>query len=373
MTYKTILSMAVLFLVVPAWLGIFWIKYLNIQEKVQAVLAAWVLGVAEMFALGQLVLVPMVAGGFSLTLAVSALKLLFTAAAVASFLVVLKNSSLLSGVTNGGPGKISALQNENRGKAENRREKKIWQWSVLLLTAILILLQAWMLARYQHIDDDDSRFVAEEVSAVVHDTMLRDDPIDDTFMYWDIGETRKDLASPWTMYVAACCRIVDVAPAIFSHTLFPFFMILICYGVYALMGQVLFSGDWEKTSLFLLFLSVLHIWDYTSTHTLGSMLLLRIWQGKAIVAGFIIPLLLWLFYEILQKKEAGGYLAVLYMVSFAGSLLSGIGIVIVPVLLAVYGIVDFCYYRHIKKTLQIWFAAAPCGIYLLYYLMGLRG
>ncbi len=371
MTCKTVLSMCVLFLAVPTWFGIFWITFLQIRQRAKAVLAAWVLGVTEMLALGQLALVPLVAGKFTLTTAVMVIKILFTAAALLSFYTVLRvyGQRLDTGDVNvfsrAVVGKRKSVTSGENGA------KKIWSILFISLAAVLILLQAWILARYQHIDDDDARFVAEEVSAVVHDTMLVDDPIEDTFMYWDVGETRKDLASPWTMFVAACCRIVDVAPAIFSHTLFPFFMILICYGVYALIGQVLFAGDWEKTALFLIFLSVLHIWDYTSTHTLGSMLLLRIWQGKAVVASFIIPLLFFLFFQILQQRKTGRYPAVLYLVSFAGSLPSGIGIVIVPVLTAIYGIVDFCCHRNWKKTLLIWCSAAPCGLYLVYYLMGL--
>ncbi len=370
MTYKTILSMCVLFLLVPAWFGIFWIKILNIRQSAQAVLTAWVLGITEMLALGQLALVPLVAGKFTLTTAVMVIKVLFTLAALLSFYTVLRVWGQRFD-----RGDVSVFSKTTVGKRQttpgDKDAKKIGTIFFLLLAVALILLQAWILARYQHIDDDDARFVSEEVSAVVHDTMLVDDPIEDAFMYWDVGETRKELASPWTMYVAACCRIVDTAPAIFSHTLFPFFMILICYGVYALIGQTLFAGDWEKTALFLIFLSALHIWDYTSTHTLGSMLLLRIWQGKASVASFIVPLLFFLFFQILRQRETGRYPVVLYMVSFAGSLLSGIGIVIMPVLTAIYGIVDFCCHRNWKKTLLIWCSAAPCGLYLVYYLMGL--
>ena len=52
----------------------------------------------------------------------------------------------------------------------------------------VILLQAWIPYHYQHIDDDDARYVSEEVSAVVHDTLLVDDPITDEYMYWDVGK-----------------------------------------------------------------------------------------------------------------------------------------------------------------------------------------
>lgn len=121
-----------------------------------------------------------------------------------------------------------------------------------ILAAALILLQAWIPYHYQHIDDDDARYVSEEVSAVVHDTLLVDDPITDEYMYWDVGEVRKDVTSPWTMYVAMCCKITGIAPAVFSHTFFPFFMIIICYVLYGMIGNVLFRGDAEKTALFLI-------------------------------------------------------------------------------------------------------------------------
>lgn len=41
-----------------------------------------------------------------------------------------------------------------------------------------------------------------------------------------------------------------MAPAALSHAYLPFFLILICYALYLLIGQVLFGGDWEKTFLF---------------------------------------------------------------------------------------------------------------------------
>ena len=94
----------------------------------------------------------------------------------------------------------------------------------------------------------------------MHDTLLVDDPITDEYMYWDVGEVRKDVTSPWTMYVAMCCKITGIAPAVFSHTFFPFFMIIICYVLYGMIGNVLFRGDAEKTALFLIVLSVFHIY-----------------------------------------------------------------------------------------------------------------
>ena len=230
----------------------------------------------------------------------------------------------------------AGVQKKERGKAGT--------WTIVfgILAAVLILLQAYIPARYEHSDDDDSRFVAEEVSAVVHDTMYREDPITADYMYWDTGEVRKDLTSPWAMFVAMHAKEGNMAPAALSHAYLPFFLILICYALYLLIGQVLFGGDWEKTFLFGIVISVLHLAGYTSTHTLASMLLLRIWQR---------------------------WIPLLYVAGVGTCMLSGIGIVTASVLLAVYGVLDFCYYRNWRKTLAIWLAAVPCVIFLGYYLM----
>ena len=128
-------------------------------------------------------------------------------------------------------------------------------------------------------------------------------------------------------------------------------------------------GDWEKTFLFLVFLSVVHLWGYTSTHTLASMLLLRIWQGKAVCASFMIPLFFYLMYRLMHREYHKVWLGFLYVAATGACLLSGIGIITVPVILLLYGIVDFVVYRDRKKTVTILMAAVPNAAFLLYYLI----
>ena len=72
----------------------------------------------------------------------------------------------------------------------------------------------------------------------------------------------------------------------------------------------------------------------------------------------------------MQKEYKKGWLFFLYVASNAACLLSGIGIVTAPVIVFLYGIVDFFYHRKFKKLLIIWMAAAPSALYLLYYMMG---
>ncbi len=370
MNYKNIINMSILFAALPAWIGILWVEALKIRGRWERFLHALMFGFVTMLAVAQIILVPMVAVHASLTKALAVWKAAMLLLSLASFYLVLRRWS-------------ERIEKGNAAEAGRRVPSGspngaggIWTWIFGALLVILVLLQAYIPARYEHRDDDDARFVSEEVSAVEHDTMYWDDPITIEQIYWNEGEVRKDYTSPWAMYIAMCSKMSGMHPAVLSHTYLPFFLILLCYGVYYLIGSTLLKGKQgerapaEKVLVFLLLLSALHLWGYTSTHTLSAMLLLRIWQGKAVCASLMLPVCFYLLYQILQKECHRGWIVGLYAASNAACLLSGIGIVTVPVLLFLYGTIDFFYSRSFKKLLSVWMAAVPCGIYLLYYLIG---
>ncbi len=362
MSVKGMLMLCMLFVVVPAFTGVIWVRLLRTGGGWNGFLHAWVCGFVTILAAGQLVLVPFVAMQQTLTTAIMCWKIVLTVLAVISFYLVLLHGQELF--------RIRSLKKGEKQEGGGERSANYWTAVFGVLAAVLILLQAWVPARYEHSDDDDARFVAEEVSAVVHDTMYQDSPIVADFMFWNTGEVRKDLTSPWAMYVAMNCRISGYAPAVLSHSYLPFFLILLCYAVYLLLGRSLFGKDMEKVFVFLILISVLHLWGYTSTHTLASMLLLRIWQGKAVCAGFILPVFFYVFCEVMRRKYRPGYIAFLYVASVASCLLSGIGIVTAPIILFLYGLVDYVCHRKWRKTFAIWMAALPCAVFLGYYLIG---
>lgn len=352
MNCRDAIFLSLMFIVVPAWIGTIWVRLLRVEGTFHRLLHAWVLGFVTVLAVSQLVLVPLVALQKGLSDAIGIWTFVLQLLALAAFCMWLKEKKL-----------------EIELPVFQKKDWNGWTLVFVLLAAVLIIIQAYIPARYEHSDDDDARFIAEQVSAVVHDTMYQESPIDADFMYWDTGEVRKDLTSPWAMYVAMHAKLGKIPPAVLSHTYLPFFLTLLCYAVYALIGRLLFGGDKEKTALFLVFLSVLHLAGYTSTHTLASMLLLRIWQGKAVCASFLLPLLFYMFYQIMQKNCNRVWVVLLYVASTGACLLSGIGIVTAPVLLFLYGMLDFCYHRSWRKTFAIWAAAVPCAIFFGYYVM----
>lgn len=390
MNCKSILYLSVMFILLPMWIGYLWVELLKIKGHISRILHAWVLGFTTILAVTQLVLVPFISLELWLTMAIVIWKLILGILSAISFIFVLKKWAVYGfpwekcEIVEDAVQELDCQRTESCAAVEGSESAKKSgsllseqqpsgnrKWIVIfgVLVAILVLIQAYIPARYEHSDDDDARFIALQVSAVYHDTMYRESPIHADFMYWDQGEVRKDLTSPWAMLMAIVSKEGRIAPAVLSHSYLPFFLILLCYALYLLIGQTLFRGDWEKTFLFLIFLSVIHLAGYTSTHTLASMLLLRIWQGKAVCASFMLPLFFYLFYQVLRKDYKKTWIPMLYVASTGACLLSGIGIVTAPIMLFLYGAVDFCYYRKWRKTFAIWMAAVPCGIYLVYYLI----
>ncbi len=73
--------------------------------------------------------------------------------------------------------------------------------------------------------------------------------------------------------------------------------------VYALIGRNLFHGDKEKTGYFLILVTMLTIFSGYSERTSGLFLLIRLWQGKAFLAGILLPLTLYLFLRLFCRGE----------------------------------------------------------------------
>lgn len=163
MSCKSLLYMVGMFVFVPVWIGLLWTDFLKIRERASQLLHAWVLGFATMLATAQLVLVPFVMMQKTLTQALLLWRIILQILAVLSFVTWLGHRA--------GPwllGRAAAdatVRTADGAVVKKTGHGKNGTWTIVfgILAAVLILLQAYIPARYEHSDDDDSRFVAEEV------------------------------------------------------------------------------------------------------------------------------------------------------------------------------------------------------------------
>lgn len=240
-----------------------------------------------------------------------------------------------------------------------------------LLALILVLFQAGFLALNLHYDDDDARYVPSIVSAVEKDTMFIDNPITGETMYWDISETAKDMVSPWTIFWAVLSKLCMIHPAIVCHTIVPMLYIPIACLMYVMMGKELFADDSKRISVFVILVSLLHIYSGYSVFNGGAFLLFRIWQGKALFVGMVLPFLFWLalkfFHNDFCKKEC----LLTLTGCMAAAMTTGFGIFLAPMLWFICMVVH-CLMRFERWDLYVIMAVTmlPNVIYAVLYVYG---
>ena len=350
-----------LLIVVPAGIGSIWCCFAGLQGRIKKLLFAWVSGFLTVMAVSQLVLVPMVLRRYRFEAYQKVATVIYVALLIVAIVLNLQRL-----------GKTKPYRKRKVLTAKiTKTEKEPWNiWQILyLIGAIgLILIQAAVAGVFHHIDDDDARFVVEQVMAVEHGAMYTENPVTGKVSYWDMGEVRTDMVSPWAMLVAYWSKLSGIAPAILSHKYMPFYLILLTYAVYALLGIHFFKKDREKVGMFLVFVSALNIFGYFSTHTTSAVLLLRIWQGKALVGAMLLPAVFYIMFEIMSGSGKKMWYFLGGIAAAAAALASGSGITITPVAIGICGLAEMIHTRKIKKGILIWCTAIPSVLYLLCYL-----
>ncbi len=263
---------------------------------------------------------------------------------------------------------VSILINKNRFieiiKVNIEEFKKL----PIILTIIAVLLvgiQTYVPFRYMHLDDDDSNFVAKAVVTYQTKTLYK---------YNDMGEINKtkdlrhELAT-FPIYTAALSVLLYTHPTILAHTIMPCIFIPMAYLIYTLIANNLFNGDKKKVAMFIIFLSLIFIWGFYSLDTNFCFLLYRIWQGKAILANIIIPLLWLLYMDYSNEGRKNIYWFAIILTVAGANLLSSMSIVLPPLTLLALTIAYFIKDRKLSDFPKSAVSILPSAICGLIYLI----
>ena len=165
-----------------------------------------------------------------------------------------------------------------------------------------VLAHAAVTAFMMHIDGDDYTYVANATTSLDTNTLLRyNGGIGKYLSKYATEGLNRLVAAPHFTYYAAVSKVFGTRPAPLCHTYLPPFFTCLCFASLFLLGYELFRGDRRKTGLFAVFAFLVSIFSYYSVYTAQTFMLIRVWQGKAQVAGFVIPMILWLFLVLIRK------------------------------------------------------------------------
>lgn len=212
----------------------------------------------------------------------------------------------------------------------------------IILALIIIVFQMCMYIFGQHLDEDDARWIAEANDALTKNKMYLYNPATGDYIGAFRGEMIKDVYSPWAMYIAVISRFIALRPAIVAHTIYAPLLLMMSYIVYYNIGKLLFKGGVER-SLFLLTTVVVNLFFSGNPHTQSTFTLVRIWQGKAVVASVIIPLI-YMLYLYIEFDDRRKNWTSLIICGSASCLFSVMGISISLIMIGVLG-----FYAVVKK------------------------
>lgn len=231
---------------------------------------------------------------------------------------------------------------------------------IMFLAAAFLVLTSIFL---QHTDADDSRFVVNAVDIYRTNRLLLTDVNTGHFISTWIGDLNKDVTSPWAVYMAFISKMTGIYPSIMMHTVYPPVLMLCACAVYWLFAKEFFQKDVMHQCMFVCFVILLDIYGYHSIYTSETFLLTRVWQGKAVVAGVGIPLVL---YECMQlyKENKKSNLLMIAMTDFALCLMSNMGVIIGAALMGCFGLVYGIAKRDWKLWLCMWLCCIPNVLYL---------
>ena len=247
---------------------------------------------------------------------------------------------------------------------------KIWQWRQIpwsgYLACLLIVVQLGIYLAGMSTDLDDSFYIGTATTTLHTDRM---------FLYSAYtGEFSGTLPvryvlSPFPILLAFYGEMVQMNPTAIAHTVMPVFFLTLAYATYVLLGKRLFKGDRKAIGIFLSFLSLIHMFSYYSSYTQGTFMLIRIWQGKAVLAALLLPFLFYWGICIFEEEAEGSKWMVLLCIITSCCLVSSMGIMLAPIMLGILALLLGILKKQWKKTLLAMTCCLPsmvcAGIHIL--------
>lgn len=178
-----------------------------------------------------------------------------------------------------------------------------------IVSALLIFAHAAVTFLYMHIDDDDATYVATATTTLDTNTLMKFYGLNGKQLYNYLKfETHKLVVAPQYAFYAYLSKITGIRPAPLCHSFLPPVLTILFFSVYLLIAVRIFGKDRRKCGTFMLFVYVAAVFSSFSTYTSGMFMLVRSWQGKGVSAGYVIPMVLYVFLTIWQhgRKSAEG-------------------------------------------------------------------
>lgn len=177
-------------------------------------------------------------------------------------------------------------------KLDYSKESLIY-WGIFFVIMIFQMVMSVVMASF---DGDDAYYVVESLLAQQAGVMNTILPYTGTSTSLDIRHALAVI----TMWIGFIAKESNIHATILSHSIMPLFLIPLVYLVYVEIGRILFRRRQHVIPVFMVFVAVLMMFGNVSIYTPATFFLMRTWQGKALVANLVFPMILWMFLWMLE-------------------------------------------------------------------------
>lgn len=199
------------------------------------------------------------------------------------------------------------------------------------LALAMILFQILILVLFAHFDADDSFFVGAATTAVQTDTIFSVNPYTG-IEYKSLPD--RYVLSPFPVFLAVISQLSGgLHPAIMAHTVFPAIFLGMVYVIQYQLSEKWFHDDKKAKGTYLFFVALLCWFSAFSVYNAGNFQMVRIWQGKALLASAMLPLLAYFCISLILEEKQEYPWILLVMANISCCLISSMGIILAPLLM----------------------------------------
>lgn len=215
---------------------------------------------------------------------------------------------------------------------------------------------------------DDSTYCAIATTSWYTDTVNRYSP-ETGAPGWVLYGGQYVLAA-WPVFSASLAQLTGIHPAIVFRTLLPLFEIPMAYGIWYLLARFFFPENRKKALWTLVMVTVVTLIaaDKMPQNCAEWWLMVNPWSGKAIASNVMVPMILWILFQLEDAVGTAGqriWWRSLFCACLASCLIAGTMFVLVPVELAIWGMFYLARTRRWKDSLYFF----ACGTFPLICLL----
>lgn len=214
-------------------------------------------------------------------------------------------------------------------------------------------------------DGDDSYYMAQAMIADTYDVMY----LRDAYTGYEFGLDLRHALSPVPIYFAWLSKLSGIHAVVIAHSVIAPVWLGVMYCVYGMIADKLFEKNKNYKPLFMILISIWICFGNVSISTAETFSITRIWQGKGLMAGVVLPLMFLCLLCFMEQEVSKGMWILFVSCIITSCFATTTALMLIPTLVGMASL--FIAYR--KKRL-IWIGklllcCLPCivlgGLYFL--------